>query len=120
MANPRLEDFRVRFPEFDGAGDPQVAQAIEDALPWLDAARWGAFYEQGWAALAAHFLVGDSAAKGKSGPLLAANLKKVGEVQIGLATPNYRTPDDAWLASTTYGQRFIALRRMAGLGAIAV
>jgi len=114
-----LEGFRARFPEFDKVSDEQVGIAMEDARPWLDARRWAGFFVQGWAFLTAHLLwLNDAAHRrqaGASGPVTA---KRAGDIQLSYATPPLGTIGDAWLMTSVYGQRFAALRRMVGMGAV--
>jgi len=120
MAALTVEAFRVRYPEFTAAVAPdgQVQVAIDDAVPWLSEARWGRFYLQGLAALAAHFLKGSIAAGGgMSGAAAALTSKKAGDITLTYAAPAAGTAEDVWLASSLYGQRFLALRRLAGMGA---
>lgn len=121
MTTLTVEAFRTRYPEFTAAvaSDDQVTIAIEDAKPWLSESRWGRFYTQGLAALAAHFLKGSLAsARGQSGAAGAVTSKKAGDIQMTYAAPAAGTAEDAWLASSAYGQRFLALRRLAGMGAV--
>lgn len=51
-----VQTFLARYPEFATQPPERVAQALEDAHPWVDASRWGAAYAQGIASLAAHFV----------------------------------------------------------------
>jgi hypothetical protein len=71
------------------------------------------------AALAAHFLKGSIASgRGQSGAAGAITAKKAGDIQLNYAAPVAGTADDVWLGSSVYGQRFLALRRLAGMGAV--
>lgn len=92
--------------------------------PWktpilADASRWGAAYAQGIASLAAHFvwstpgLGADSAAA--RGAVVS---ERAGDLQIGYAALPSDSASDAWLATSVYGQRYLTLRRMIGLGAL--
>jgi hypothetical protein len=121
MTTLTVEAFRVRYPEFTAAvaSNAQVQVAIDDAVPWLSEVRWGRFYTQGLAALAAHFLKGSLASgRGQSGAAGAITSKKAGDISLTYAAPAGGTSDDVWLASSLYGQRFLALRRLAGMGAV--
>jgi hypothetical protein len=121
VATLTVEAFRVRYPEFvvASASNAQVQVAIDDAGPWLSEARWGRFYTQGLAALAAHFLKGSTASgRGQSGAAGAVTSKKAGDIQLTYAAPAAGSAEDVWLASSVYGQRFLALRKLAGMGAV--
>lgn len=121
MTTLTVEAFRARYPEFapPAASDAQVQIAIDDAGPWISDVRWGSFYTQGLAALAAHFLKGSIASgRGQSGAAGAVTSKKAGDIQLTYAAPAAGSAADVWLASSAYGQRFLALRRLAGMGAV--
>ncbi|ALQ96939.1 hypothetical protein B398_07060 [Xylella fastidiosa 32] len=110
--------FMQRYPEFATQPPERVAQALEDAHSWVDASRWGATYAQGIASLAAHFVwstpgLGDSAAT--RGAVVS---ERAGDLQISYAALPSGSASDAWLATSVYGQRYLALRRMVGLGAL--
>ncbi|ACA12235.1 DUF4054 domain-containing protein [Xylella fastidiosa] len=114
-----VQTFLARYPEFATQPPERVAQALEDAHPWVDASRWGAAYAQGIASLAAHFvwstpgLGADSAAA--RGAVVS---ERAGDLQIGYAALPSDSASDAWLATSVYGQRYLTLRRMIGLGAL--
>ncbi|XDQ88200.1 DUF4054 domain-containing protein [Xylella fastidiosa subsp. pauca] len=97
-----------------------MAQALEDAHPWVDASRWGAMYAQGIASLAAHFVwstpgLGADHSAGARGAVVS---ERAGDLQISYAALPSGSASDAWLATSVYGQRYLALRRMVGLGAL--
>lgn len=52
-----------------------------------------------------------------SGAAAALTSKKAGDITLTYAAPAAGTAEDVWLASSLYGQRFLALRRLAGMGA---
>ncbi|ACB92460.1 DUF4054 domain-containing protein [Xylella fastidiosa subsp. morus] len=114
-----VQTFLARYPEFATQPPERVAQALEDAHPWVDASRWGAAYAQGIASLAAHFvwstpgLGADSAAA--RGVVVS---ERAGDLHISYAALPSDSASDAWLATSVYGQRYLTLRRMIGLGAL--
>ncbi|AXI83446.1 DUF4054 domain-containing protein [Xylella taiwanensis] len=113
--------FINRYPEFATQPQERLALAIEDAGPWVDARRWGPCYQQGLASLAAHFvwsmpdMSGDAAAAGAKGAVIA---ERAGDLQVGYAAAPSGGIGDAWLMTSVYGQRYVALRRRAGMGAV--
>lgn len=122
MTAPSASDIKARYPALSDISDPTVSVAIADAAPWFDEQRWGSFYAQGVAAFVAHTLTADKAAAksasgGASGPVVE---KKVGDVVIKYSPTSYRKDTDASFATTIYGQRYLQLRRMVGMGAVAV
>lgn len=121
MSAPTAAEIKARYPALATIPDATVEFAIEDALPWFDEARWGGFFAQGFAAFVAHTLVVDSAAAknpaAASGPVAE---KKVGDVSVKYAPLTLSKPSDAAFATTTYGLRYLQLRRFVGLGALAV
>jgi hypothetical protein len=122
MTTPTASEIKTRYPALASISDPAVDLAIADAVPWFDVSRWGSFYAQGFAAFVAHMLTADQAAAksasgGAAGPVIE---KKVGDVGIKYAPTAYRKDTDAQFATTIYGQRYLQLRRMVGMGAVAV
>ncbi|WGZ35137.1 DUF4054 domain-containing protein [Xylella fastidiosa] len=115
-----LHTFLARYPEFEPLPQDRVEQVIDDARLWLDASRWGHFYPQGLASLAAHFLwsspsLGADHSAGAKGAVVS---ERAGDLQISYAALSSGSASDAWLATSVYGQRYLALRRMIGLGAL--
>lgn len=109
--------FKARYPEFSTTLDATIQLVIDDAAPWFDVPRWGDFYDQGVAAWVAHTLtVNKKPTTGASG---AVSGKSVGDVSVNYAAPQLRAAD-AFYASTAYGVRYMQLRRLVGMGALAV
>lgn len=115
-------DIKARYPEMASFTDPQIQIVITDAVPWFDVDRWGGFYEQGVAAFVAHTLTVDkrTAAGGGNAASGPQSQKSVGDVSVSYAVPQFTKPTDAFWATTGYGQRYLQLRRLVGLGALAV
>lgn len=122
MATPTVAEIKARYPALASIPDPTVQIAIDDAACMFNEARWGCLYAQGLAAYVAHQLtVEQRAAAGGSaaaaGPMTA---KRVGEVQYSYAAGQFTKATDAFYATTAYGQKYLQLRRLAGIGAAAV
>lgn len=129
MADLTMQRFRARFPEFSAAPDELVQIAMDDARPLVNQRRFGKTFEQGWAHLAAAFLYGmtqasgdDGSGEGGSASTLPMTQQTAGKVSFQTAVPANTSGEefDAWLSGSTYGLRYLALRRMAGMGAVAV
>ena len=114
MPVPTSADLKARYPEFQQADESQVGLVISDAALEVDQTAWGKFYQAGVLALAAHLLSietrrGGTGAGASTGPVTS---KKAGEIQISYAAPPVNSLDEAVLASTAYGQRYLHLRRL--------
>lgn len=108
---------RTRYPEFTDPPytDPRVQLFLDDAAQDMgsDENRWCSKYDRAQAALAAHYLVkgtaseaGDSSAV--AGPITNKTAGGV-SVQRSAVAKDRSNADDA-LATTTYGQQFLAIR----------
>lgn len=119
MTTPTAADIKARYQELASVADPTINLAITDAVPWFDETRWGSFYAQGFAAFVAHMVTFDTktSSAGASG---AVQSKSVGDVSVSFAQLQFKKPTDAFWASTKYGQRYLELRRLVGIGAVAV
>ncbi|MEA1064741.1 DUF4054 domain-containing protein [Erwinia sp. HR93] len=129
MADLTISRFRARFPEFSAAPDEMVQIAMDDARPLVNKRRFGATFEQGWANLAAAFLLSmtqasgdDGSGEGGTASTLPVTQQTAGKVSFQTAAPANTSGDefDAWLSTSTYGLRYLALRKLAGMGAMVV
>jgi hypothetical protein len=121
--------FLARFPQFQAleTAVPGTIQGYLDrAGPYFDVCRWGAFYTDGLENWAAHMIVMDQAeqtqfATAPSNPLAGdVTTKTIGRETISRdGTLLGREMTDSML-KTTYGQRYVKLRRLVGLGGAAV
>jgi hypothetical protein len=94
---------------------------INDTRPFFNIDRWGTFYPRGACLLVAHFwTLQQKFDKGETAPIHAVTARKAGEVQLNYASPSPLEMQDAWLASTHYGQQFLSLRKQVGFGALVV
>lgn len=113
----------TRYPEFAGTDPALMAALMSDALPYFNVDRWGAFLDQGYAALVAHFLATKkqealSGGFGASEGQIAS--KAADSVSVSFAQQTPYSSKDNDLARTSYGMLYLRLRRMAGAGCLAV
>lgn len=104
--------FKTRFPEFASVDDARIQLFIDDATNILNEAYWSVKYDLGLSYLAAHMLaLGEKSSGGATGSngLVASRSVDGASVSYTNATPE--NSGDAYYMSTTYGQRYIALRR---------
>lgn len=120
MTTPTVSQIKARYPELDSTADEVVQLVIDDAVPWFDEVRWGTFYLQGFAAFVAHMIAMDKrAAAGGQAAAGPVQSKSVGDVSTAYASVQWKA-SDAMFATTPYGQKYLQLRRLVGLGALAV
>lgn len=117
-------EFKARFPEFSSETDGRVQLFISDVTPLFDQARWDDLYTVGIANLVAHELVvsnEQTAAAGKISRLANDTLtKKVGDVQVTKDTGLLNRQAENPFMRTSYGQKYLQLRRLVGMGGVAV
>lgn len=111
--------FKTRFPEFDSVADARIQLFIDDSVVILNESFWGAKYDLGIYYLTAHYLTlaEKSESGGTSGTSGAISSRSVDGTSVTYASI---TPDDSsegYYLSTTYGQRYIALRKKLSTGA---
>lgn len=122
MSDVTLEQFRLRFPEFDDIADSRIQLALNDTAIYVSQTRFGDFYQQAYTHLAAVFLCGmiktggrDGSGHGSDPSSLPVITQQAGSVLLTTAEPDWK-PDsvfDKWLSLTVYGQRFLGAREMA-------
>lgn len=111
-----LRIFRMVGEEFDDVSDEMVELWLEMTIPLVSEKRFGKVYEQALALLTAHRMklagFGDNTF-GKVGDTLRVGSYSEGETSVSF-TPSQQTnlSPDADLALTTYGLKYLALRRM--------
>lgn len=112
-----LSQFRTRFPEFDTVLDAVVNFAIQDAADNMDVSRWSTRYDTGQYFLSAHYVALSSAgSNGNSGSVGAVSQASTGPLSVTKNIPMSKTAGDAMLSSTMYGQRYLQLKRVVGMG----
>ena len=116
--------FKVRFPEFIDIDNGRIQIFIDDAILMLYEPYWGIKYELGIYYLSAHYLSSAVSsensfvgAAGSSG-LIASKSVDGSSVSFTNMTPTNQS--DAYLLSTAYGQKYIALRNSLGVPASVV
>lgn len=117
-------EFKTLFPEFASESDARVQLFIDRAAPHFDTDRWGDLYPDGIAYLVAHELALANAQAAQGGGVQAMtndNLtKKVGDVSVTKDTGLLNKQAENPFYRTLYGQKYLYLRRQAGIGALSV
>lgn len=113
--------FKIRFPEFASEDDARIQMLIDDSVIVLNPVYWGIKYDMGLYYYTAHLL--SDAKKTEAGSItskgpIASRSVDGASVSYTNATPENQT--DAWLGSTAYGQRYLALRKTLGVPAFAI
>ncbi|QXF35239.1 hypothetical protein CE143_20225 [Photorhabdus luminescens] len=110
-------EFLTRYPEFAKVDKSRIEIVLQDAANQMSSKVWGKLYEQGLHALAAHLLY-SSGALTKSGnsngkPVQIATSKSAGGLSIGYSAPDagFSTNHDGY-ASSSYGQKYLRLRKL--------
>jgi hypothetical protein len=118
------DEFRQRFPEFAGADTTRLQRLIDDATPHLDVDRWGDFYIQGLSYLVAHYAAMTAAMSRRqlvNDPEDDAIMKKAGDSEIKWSEKvAVLQITKSTLVSTPYGQQYMTLRKLIGLGGVSV
>lgn len=115
---PLLDDFLERYPEF-GQGDERenlIALFISDAKSEISEKRWGKFYKRGVMALTAHLLKLDLDAKQNAGMghrTVAG--ESAGELSVSYQPTSGQNGDDFYHL-TAYGQEYLRLKKLVGVG----
>lgn len=114
--------FKVRFPEFISENNDRVQVFIDDAVVQINEVFWSTKFDIGISYLAAHFLelantsvVGGGASVGGM-----VSGQSVDGTSINFAVPTIKDTKESFYMSTTYGQRYWALLKSLGSGAISV
>ena len=114
-------DVKARFPALDSVDDARLQLLIDDTRPFFNLQSWGSLYPRGACLLVAHFwTMQQKADKGETAPVHAVTARKAGDVQLSYAAPSPSETQDAWLASTAYGQQYLTLRKQVGFGVFVV
>ena len=113
---PTINDFRERYPEFKEVDGFRIDLFLSDAQQEISQAQWGRLFERGVLALAAHLLrLSLWATEGNGGANRNVVSESAGELSVGYATPTI-TGTDADYQLTAYGQEYLRLRKIVGLG----
>jgi len=95
-----LEQFRLKFPEFELVDDSVVTSYLEEAVQIYPCSCLAQLY------LTAHFikLNGNGESGNSSSPSLLTKSEKVGDLAATYAVED-QTPEEAFFGSTLYGQK---------------
>lgn len=104
--------FKIRFPEFDSVADARIQVFIDDAVIILNSVYWGDKYDLGLNYLTAHYLaLGTKSEAGSITSNAPIASRSVDGTSTSYSVPVAKDIADAYLASTAYGQRYLALRK---------
>jgi len=133
-----IAEFRtanVVFTSVTSWPDPVVQEALNEAEAETGGKGWGSFENlatnfkyRGLVTYASHYLVsmypsGASVAENaNTGSSSQVTAKSVGDESISYAQADLTklSAGDEWFLSTVYGQKFLRLRKRAGMGALAI
>ena len=108
-------DFKIRFPEFDAEVDARIELFIADSVIIINEVYWDTKYSLGLYYLTAHYIaLANKSAAGSSQSVGAIASKAVEGVSVSYAKHIPDNQSDAYYASTSYGQRYLALRKTLG------
>ena len=114
---PLTEDFLLRYPEFGKTDAKRIGLFLYDAQAEVSKVRWGKLYDRGVMALTAHLLKLSTDAE-MSGGAANRNLasESAGELSVSYAAPISTNGSDDFYQLTAYGQEYLRLRRLVGVG----
>ncbi|MDC4238333.1 DUF4054 domain-containing protein [Pasteurella multocida] len=112
--------FITRYPEFEDADSEQVGIFIEDAKAEISEKHWGRLYGRGVMALAAHLLrISLNTKENQGGAIHPISSETAGELSVSYTQSISNTSDDFY-QTTAYGQEYLRLRKLIGVGVIVV
>lgn len=114
---PLTEDFLLRYPEFEKTDARRIGLFLSDAQAEVGQVRWGKLYDRGVMALTAHLLKLKADAE-FSGGVASRNLagESAGELSVSYTAPISANGSDDFYQLTAYGQEYLRLRRLVGVG----
>lgn len=117
---PLTEDFLLRYPEFGKTDAKRIGLFLYDAQAEVSKVRWGKLYDRGVMALTAHLLKLSTDAE-MSGGAANRNLasESAGELSVSYVAPISTNGSDDFYQLTAYGQEYLRLRRLIGVGVMA-
>lgn len=114
-------DFKIRFPEFAAEDDARIELFIADSVTIINEVYWGTKYDLGLYYLTAHYLtLANKTATGAAGSTGTIASRAVDGVSISYVNTISDNENDAYYASTSYGQRYLALRKTLGVAACVI
>lgn len=109
-------EFKIRFPEFAAESDAKVNLFIADSEVIINEVYWDTKYNLGLYYLTAHyFVLANKTEAGSVASIGAVASRAVDGVSISFSTAIPGNESDAYYASTSYGQRYLTLRRTLGV-----
>lgn len=112
--------FIKRYPEFKDADLEQVGIFIEDAKAEISEKQWGQLYGRGVMALAAHLLrISFNLKESQGGAIRPIASETAGELSVSY-TQSISNPSDDFYQTSAYGQEYLRLRKLIGIGIIVV
>ena len=114
---PLTEDFLLRYPEFEKTDARRIGLFLSDAQAEVSQVRWGKLYDRGVMALTAHLLKLKADAE-FSGGVASRNLagESAGELSVSYTAPISANGSDDFYQLTAYGQEYLRLSRLVGVG----
>ncbi|MCP3685814.1 MAG: DUF4054 domain-containing protein [bacterium] len=114
--------FKARFTEFAAVADARVELFLADAVLVLNEVYWDLKYDLGINYYTAHLLyLADQAADGSGeGTSGAITGRSVDGTSVSYGSGNPTSAEDAWLLTTTYGSRYLSLRKSLGVPAASI
>jgi hypothetical protein len=128
-------EFKTRFPEFGSEADTRIQIFIDDSVPDFDVCRWGEWHSKGVANYVAHnlamanaVLAGDVSSSFAGSSAIANSQswtsKSVGDISVARGESSGagdgKSQKDSPFFKTTYGQEYLRLLRLVGMGMVAV
>ncbi|AOF54437.1 hypothetical protein BKG91_09405 [Rodentibacter caecimuris] len=115
---PTVEAYNLtlRYPEFEEIDHNRIDLFLLDAKMEVSQVRWGKLYQRGVLALAAHLLrlsLWTTEMDGGANRNIAS--ENAGELSVSYVAPAL-TGTDADYQLTAYGQEYLRLRRLVGIG----
>lgn len=125
MALPTAADFKIRYPEFVDVDDSRIEFFLDEAALEVSEPRWAAWFTKGVSALAAHLLkisltINDDDGDGSIDELAPVVSRAVGDVAITRGPYLSTNAGADYWNLTSYGREYIRLKRIVGIGAVAV
>ena len=113
--------FRARFPEFTTQSDAICQAMIDESVLTLNESVWLDLWTAGVGYLSAHGVaISKKQANGDDLSALPARTLKAGSTMIGYDAIREGSFAQNFLASTTYGQQYLRLLEMIGIGVTTV
>lgn len=117
---PDVTQLKQRYPELENADDTLIGIFIEDAKMEISQARWGRLFERGVLALSAHlYRLNQLSQLNEGGAVKAIASESAGELSVSYQAPSL-TGTQADYALTAYGQEYLRLRKLVGVGLMVV